>query len=97
MLKHKKPNCMNCGFVKPKIDKNPEEDKHCNLCDETYKLKDANEHKNKELHKLKSNLLKQIRKLNVKDDADKQTIDKITKTLIPKFKKGYDKTKIHFE
>ena len=38
---------MNCGFVKPKFAKNPEEEKKCNLCDETYKLKDANEHKNK--------------------------------------------------
>ena len=93
MVKTKKSNCMNCGFVKPKFAKNPEEEKKCHLCDETYKLKDANEHKNKELHKLKSNLLKQIRKLDAKDNNDKETIDKITKTLTPKFKKVNDKNK----
>lgn len=97
MQKTKKSSCMNCGYNKPKKPKNEEQDKYCSLCDETYKLKDAKEHKNKNLHIVKNELIKKIRELNGNDEEGKKTIDKITKNLIPKYAKGNTENKNNLE
>ncbi len=97
MQKVKKSSCLNCGFIKPKKPVEPEKEKYCSLCDEIFKVKDAKEHKNKNLHIIKNELIKKIRELDGNDEEGKKTIDKITKSLIPKHTKGNDKNKNNME
>jgi len=53
--------------------------------------------KNKNLNIIKNELIKKIRELDGNDEEGKKTIDKITKSLIPKYTKGNDKNKNHME
>ena len=82
-----KKGCINCGYVKPKVDKvDLEKEKYCSLCDEKYKLKDYKQHKEKEIHILKLDVIKQIKKLDGKDENNKKKILKLSKSLSKKSK-----------
>lgn len=83
----KKSACINCGYVKPKEPKNPEATEYCGLCDETFKKTDAKAHKKKETHVIKMDVIKKIKELDSNNEEDKTKIEKISKTLTPKYKK----------
>lgn len=87
MEKVKKSACINCGYVKPKPVKDLDKEKYCNLCDVKYSLKNAFEHKNNYLHKIKNDIIKRIRKLKGDNEQDKKKLDEFSKSLVPMFKK----------
>lgn len=84
--------CTNCGWETPKPPKDLEKEIHCNLCDEDFKAKDLKEHKKKNTHLVKQEIIKKIRDLNPTNEDEKQTINKIFKALTPKYKKGIETT-----
>lgn len=83
----KKSSCINCGYSKPPVPKNPDADMHCGLCDETFKKADAKAHKKKQSHIIKMDVIKKIKELDANDEEDKNKIEKISKTLTPKYVK----------
>lgn len=89
MHKSNTNSCINCGYVKPKQPIDLEKDVHCSLCNITIKKKDLKEHKKKYTHLIKQEIIKKIRDLDHKNEEENGTINKIFKTLIPKYtKKG---------
>jgi hypothetical protein len=90
----KKSACANCGYVKPKTPKNEEVDVYCGLCDETFKKKDTKEHKKKEQHIIKTDVIKKIKELQFGDEQDKKKIQNISKTLTPMFTKSKNNNKM---
>jgi len=93
MEKTKKGACINCGYIKPKPPKDIEKELYCGLCDEKYKLIDAKEHKNKNTHIIKNEIIKRVRELNSNDEEDKKKICMLSKSLIAKYKKGNEHNK----
>ena len=82
----KKKACLNCGYVSPQIPKEEKKELYCNICDETFKKEESKEHKKKESHILKIEIIKRIKDLDVKDENEKKKIEKIFNTLTPKYK-----------
>lgn len=80
--------CESCGFEKPKQQKDLERIIHCSICNEDFKLKDLKEHKKKNTHNIKYDVLAKIKELNTNDEQEKTTINKIFKLLTPKYKTG---------
>lgn len=78
--------CLNCNYEPPKIPKDLEKTIYCSLCNEDIKLKDMKEHKKKEQHIFKYDILKKIKELKTNDNDGKTTIIKISKLLTPKYK-----------
>lgn len=77
--------CTNCGWAKPKLPKDLEKPVHCALCDEDIPKKDLKEHKKKDEHLLKYDILNKIKNLSATDKDEKETLNKILKTLTPKY------------
>ena len=92
MEKTKKSSCSNCGFIKPHKPQDLEKMKYCNLCDEEFALKDAKEHKKKNTHIIKNDIINQIRELKTDNDDDKKKINSIIKTRTPKYTKNKTNT-----
>jgi hypothetical protein len=84
--------CTNCGWEKPVVPKAEDEEKtvHCGLCNEDVKKKDVKEHKKKNTHLIKQDIIKKIRDLDPNVEEEKKTINKIFGSLTPKYKKGLD-------
>jgi hypothetical protein len=88
MEKTKKNSCPSCGFIKPVPPKDLEKETYCGLCDEKFLIKDAKEHKKKNAHIIKNDIIKKIKELSPSDESDKKTINNIFKTLSSKYVKA---------
>ena len=88
MQKTTKNACESCGFVKPPQPKNPEKEMYCGLCDEKFPIKDSKEHKKKNTHIIKNDIIKKIKDLKADNEDDKKTINSLFKTLTPKYVKN---------
>lgn len=89
--------CTNCGWEKPKLPKLPSDDEkeiHCSICDENIKRKDMKEHKKSNIHNIKNdlinNLVRYVKELDPKDEEDNKKINKLSKTITPKYKPVID-------
>jgi len=88
MQKNTKKACESCGFVKPVQQKDLERETYCGICDEKFPIKDAKEHKKKNTHIIKNDIIKKIKELSPADENDKKTINNIFKTLATKYAKN---------
>jgi hypothetical protein len=88
MQKTKKNACESCGFVKAPQPIDLEKEMYCGLCDEKFPKKDSKEHKKKNTHIIKNDIIKKVKELKPSDEADKKTINNIFKTLTPKYIKN---------
>jgi hypothetical protein len=92
MQKNTKKACESCGFVKPVQPKDLKKDVYCGLCDETFPVENAREHKKKNTHIIKNDIIKKIKDLKPNDENDQKTINNIFKTLTPKYIKTKSNT-----
>ena len=59
---------------------------YCGLCNEHFLSKDAKEHKNKNTHLIKKDVIKEIKELDLNNEKEKKIMNNLFKTLTPKYK-----------